>query len=135
MELKLQQIMSEEYRVLDALYESLLEQNKYLLSREVFSLDKIVKVIEAKSRDVANLEIERRKITKDRSMREVIKEFKDKELENSYNTIVELLDKLKFQKDTNEMLIKQSLGFTNQMLRAINPGVGAKTYNAFGKSR
>lgn len=135
MELKLHQIMSEEYRVLNALYESLIEQNKYLVSREVFSLDRIVKVIEAKSKDVANLEIERRKITKDRSMREVIKEFKDKELENLYNTIVELLDKLKFQKDTNEMLIKQSLGFTNQMLRAINPGVGAKTYNAFGKSR
>lgn len=136
MELQLQEIMSGEYKALNSLYESLLDQNKYLIRREVFSLDKIVKVIQVRSKDVANFEIERRKLTKDKSMKEIIKESQNEEIGNLYSDIVQLIEKLQFQKDTNEALIKQWLGFTNQMLRAINPGSrGSKTYNALGKNR
>ncbi|ADK14018.1 MULTISPECIES: flagellar export chaperone FlgN [Clostridium] len=135
MELQLSEIMLEEYEMLKSLYEALIEQNKYLVERQVFLLDKIVKVIEERSRNVARLEVERRKITGDRPMREIIKESEDKKLEKVYLDIVNLLGKMKFQKDTNEALVKQWLGFANQMLRALNPNKQSKTYNAFGRSR
>lgn len=135
MELELSEIMIEEYKMLKSLYEALIEQNKYLVERQVFLLDKIVKVIEERSRNVARLEVQRRKITGDRPMREIIGESGDKNLEKVYLDIVNLLEKMKFQKDTNEALVKQWLGFANQMLRTLNPNRGAKTYNAFGRSR
>jgi len=135
LELELSEIMIEEYKMLKSLYEALIEQNKYLVERQVFLLDKIVKVIEERSRNVARLEVQRRKITGDRPMREIIGESGDKNLEKVYLDIVNLLEKMKFQKDTNEALVKQWLGFANQMLRTLNPNRGAKTYNAFGRSR
>lgn len=131
----LSEIMSAEYDVLKKLYTSLVDQNRYLIKREAFSLDKIVKVIESNSKSVAKCEIERRKITGNRSMREVIRESEDENLEKSYEEIVDILEKIQFQKDTNEALIKQWLGFTTQMLRAINPGRRPVTYNALGRNR
>ena len=53
MELELSEIMIEEYKMLKSLYEALIEQNKYLVERQVFLLDKIVKVIEERSKNVA----------------------------------------------------------------------------------
>ncbi|MHC6179280.1 flagellar protein FlgN [Clostridium sp. JNZ X4-2] len=137
MSLQLMNIMNSEYSVLKELLQALNEQNQYLLKREVFKLDNIVKVLEKKSKAVAFWEVERRKITKNRAMREVIAETEDENMKNTYDHIVELLEKVQFQKDTNQALIKQWLGFTNQMLRAISPaGTGsARTYNAFGKNR
>lgn len=126
----LEQIMNSEYEVLKDLYQLLIDQNGYLIKREVFSLDSIVKSIEEKSREVAKWEIERRKITKGESMKEFIGKLESENLEKTYNNIVELLNKIQFQKDTNEMLIKQWLIFTNQMLLAIKPNKVAGTYNA-----
>jgi flagellar biosynthesis/type III secretory pathway chaperone len=135
MSLQLMDIMENEYSVLKELFQALEDQNQYLLKREVFKLDKIVKVLEEKSRNVAFWEVERRKITAKRAMREVVAESKDEKMKNIYEDIVELLRKIQLQKDTNEALIKQWLVFTNQMLRALNPTRKAATYNALGKSR
>ncbi|MFL0197085.1 flagellar export chaperone FlgN [Clostridium sp. WILCCON 0269] len=133
--LELKHIMEEEYIVLKELLEALIEQNRYLIRKEVFNLDKIVKVLEEKSKTVALWETKRRKLTKNRSMREIIAEAKDKNLETIYKDIVEILRKMEFQKDTNEALIKHGMIFTHQMLRALNPNMEAKTYNAVGRSR
>ncbi|CAB1241561.1 flagellar protein FlgN [Clostridium sp. WLY-B-L2] len=135
MSLQLMNIMENEYSVLKELLKALEDQNQYLLKREVFKLDKIVKVLEEKSKTVAFWEVERRKITDKRPMREVIAESKDENMKKTYENIVELLRKMQLQKDTNEALIKQWLVFTNQMLRALNPARKAVTYNALGKSR
>lgn len=134
MYLNLKDIMQEEYRTLDALYSALLEQDSYLIRREAFSLDRIVKVIESRSRDLAKCEIERRKITKNASMREIVRKSEDREMEKLYTNIVKLIDRVQFQRDTNDALIKQGLFFTGQMLRALNPGRKAVTYNAMGKN-
>lgn len=133
--LELKHIMEEEYVVLKNLLEALKEQNRYLVRREAFNLDKIVKVLEERSKAVALLEMKRRKLTKGRAMREIIEEAKDKNLRKTYEDIVEVLEKMQFQKDTNEALIKQGMLFTHQMLRALNPNVEAKTYNSIGRSR
>ncbi|MCI1996117.1 flagellar export chaperone FlgN, partial [Clostridium luticellarii] len=109
MSLQLMDIMENEYSVLKELFQALEDQNQYLLKREVFKLDKIVKVLEEKSRNVAFWEVERRKITAKRAMREVVAESKDEKMKNIYEDIVELLRKIQLQKDTNEALIKQWL--------------------------
>ncbi|WP_294379276.1 flagellar export chaperone FlgN [uncultured Clostridium sp.] len=36
------------------------------------------------------------------------------------------------KKNTNELLLKQQLIFTNKMLNIINPDKEAKTYNSYG---
>lgn len=133
--LKLKHIMEEEYAVLKKLLKALKEQNIYLVRREAFNLDRIVKVLNEISRTVAYWEMERRKLTKNRPMREIIEEMKDENLKKIYGEIVELLQKIQFQKDTNEALIKHGMIFTKQMLIALNPNTQAKTYNALGKSR
>ncbi|WP_333859934.1 flagellar protein FlgN [Clostridium sp.] len=133
--LELKHIMEEEYVVLERLLEALKEQSRYLVRREAFNLDKIVKVLEERSKAVALLEMKRRKLTKGRFMREIIEEAKDENLKRIYEDIVKVLEKMQFQKDTNEALIKQGMIFTQQILRALNPNVEAKTYNSIGKSR
>lgn len=132
---QLNEVMVEEYKVLKELLETLDEQYEHLTKREVFALDKVVKKIEECSKNVARWEVERRKLTGNREVRKIIEELKDDQLEKNYKNIVKLLEEIQLQKDTNEMLIKQGLGFTTQMLNFINPDRGAKTYNAYGKRR
>ena len=55
------------------------------------------------------------------------------ELENNYYKIKNLLQEVVLQKDTNELLIKQGLSFTNRILNVLNPVRETKTYNAYGK--
>lgn len=132
---ELNRIMIEEYRALKNLLGALDEQFEYLTKREVFALDKIAKKIENCAREVARFEVERRKITKGEAMSKIIDELNNEELENNYRDIKKLLEELQLQKDTNELLVRQGLGFTTQMLNVLNPDRGPKTYNAYGKRR
>jgi len=59
----------------------------------------------------------------------------NEELENNYRSIKKLLEEIQLQRETNELLIRQGLGFTTQMLNVLNPNKGPKTYNAYGKRR
>lgn len=132
---ELNRIMIEEYTALKNLLGALDEQFEYLTKREVFALDKIAKKIENCAREVARFEVERRKITKGEAMSKIIDELNNEELENNYREIKKLLEELQLQKDTNELLVRQGLGFTTQMLNVLNPDKGPKTYNAYGKRR
>jgi flagellar biosynthesis/type III secretory pathway chaperone len=132
---ELNEIIVEEYKALKALFEALNEQFQYLAKRDVLRLSAITKKIEQINKDVARFEIERRKITKGEAMSKIVRELKDKELENNYRSVKRLLGEIRFQKDANEMLIRQGLGFTTQMLNFLNPDRGPKTYNSYGKRR
>jgi Flagellar biosynthesis/type III secretory pathway chaperone len=132
---ELNRVMVEEYKAIQALLGALDEQFEYLTKREVFALDKVVKKIEICARDVARCEVERRNITKGEAMSKIIDEINNNELENNYRNIKKLLEEIQMQKETNELLIRQGLGFTTQMLNVINPDKGPKTYNGYGKRR
>lgn len=132
---ELNRIIVEEYKALKALLEALDEQFECLAKRDALKLAAITEKIERISKEVARFEIERRKITNGQAMSKIVNELKDKELENNYRSIKKLLEQIRFQKDTNEMLIKQGLGFTTQMLNFLNPDRGPKTYNSYGKRR
>jgi len=131
----LNRIMVEEYRALQALLGALDEQFEYLSKRDAFALDKITQKIEQCAREVARFEVERRKITNGEAMSKIMSDLANEELENNYRNIKKLLEEIQVQKDTNELLIRQGLGFTTQMLNVLNPDKGPKTYNAYGKRR
>lgn len=132
---ELNRIIIEEYSALKDLLGALDEQFEYLTKREVFALDGITKKIENCARDVARFEVERRNVTKGEAMSKIIDNLKNEELENNYRNIKKLLEEIQLQKDTNELLIRQGLGFTTQMLNFLNPDRGPKTYTAYGKRR
>lgn len=131
----LNRIMVEEYKALQALLGALDEQFEYLSKREAFALDKITQKIEQCAREVARFEVERRKITNGEAMSKIMSDLNNEELENNYRNIKKLLEEIQVQKDTNELLIRQGLGFTMQMLNVLNPDKAPKTYNAYGKRR
>lgn len=132
---ELNNIILQEHKALKILLEVLDEQFEYLTKRDVFSLDKVSQKLHQCSVEVARLEMNRRKLTGGEAMSKIIEQAKDKELENNYLNIVKLLEEIQLQKDTNDMLIRQGLGFTTQMLSFLNPDKGPKTYNSYGKRR
>ena len=52
-----------------------------------------------------------------------------------YEKVKEVLNEIILQKETNSLLLKQELVFTNKMLNVINPDREIKTYNSFGGLR
>ncbi|SHJ68668.1 FlgN protein [Hathewaya proteolytica DSM 3090] len=131
---KLIYVFEKEKEALKILLNLLEQQHEYLTKEDVFALDAIVKKIENANKDVASLEMERRSITGEQSIREIVKNFGNENLDLLYREIQHLLHELKTQKDSNDILIRQGLGFTTQILDFINPsGKTPKTYNSYGK--
>lgn len=113
------------------------EQHEYVVKNDVFKMEACVEKIQECNQKNASIELKRRELTKDalkdKTFSKLIEELNDKELENIFRNIRKLLEEVKLQKDTNEMLIKQGLAYTNKMLVLLNPDRQAKTYNAYGK--
>ncbi|SFB47330.1 flagellar protein FlgN [Clostridium frigidicarnis] len=133
MEEKLKEIMILEKEALDSLLKLLEEQFSLLIKKDVFALDSMVDKIKLCNKDVAEYEVKRRGILKNLSLKEVIQNSSDKELKSIFNDIKFILNDLKIQKDSNDLLIKQNLSFTTKMLSHINPKRTPSTYNSYGK--
>lgn len=131
---RLKKLVEDEKGALEGLLKILESQHKYIIEEDVFMLEDVAKDIEEANKKIALLEIERRNLTGTESMSEVVKKYDDKELNLLYRDIKIVLNELSIQKETNEILIKQGLGFTTQMLNLVNPkGCTPKTYNSYGK--
>ncbi|MFU0823708.1 flagellar protein FlgN [Clostridium sp.] len=137
--LQLKELMLLQLKVFGVLLNLLEEQHLYIVKNDVFNMEAIVEKIQKCNQQVASLELRRRDITKglleNKTFGELIEEMNDKELENNFRKIRGLLNEIQLQKDTNELLIKQGLSFTNRMLLILNPDRQAKTYNGYGKMR
>jgi flagellar biosynthesis/type III secretory pathway chaperone len=129
----LNNIILKEREALAKLLKLLEEQHSRLIKNDIFGLEEIVGVIQSCNKEIAEAEVERRKLVEGKSMRELINSSKDEVLDNSYRNIQKLLNEVMVQKDTNEMLIKQGLGFSTRMLNILNPDRNTKTYNSYGK--
>ena len=132
MQEQLNSLMINEYDILKQLLRLLEEQHGYCIDKNIFALEDIVGRIEGVNKQVAKLELERRKLVGERNMSELVRSFQDEELDNNYRKVKLLLDEIRLQKEANEQLIKQGLIFTNQMLNLINPGKNVNLYNAKG---
>jgi flagellar biosynthesis/type III secretory pathway chaperone len=129
----LNNIIIKEHEALVKLLKLLEEQHNRLIKNDIFGLEEIVGVIQGCNKEIAEAEVERRKLVEGKSMRELINSSKDEVLDNNYRSIQKLLNEVIVQKDTNEMLIKQGLGFSTRMLNILNPDRNTKTYNSYGK--
>jgi flagellar biosynthesis/type III secretory pathway chaperone len=130
---KLNKIIAEEILAVNTLLLALEEQHRCIVVNDIFAMEACVEKIKEANKNIAFMEVERRKLIENRAMTEIIEEFRDAELENNYYKIKQLLQEVVLQKDTNELLIKQGLSFTNRILNVLNPVRGTTTYNAYGK--
>jgi len=130
---KLNKIIIQEIEAVETLLLELEEQHRCIVVNDVFGMEACVGKIKEANKKIAYMEVERRKLTENRAMTDIIEEFRDTELENNYYKIKQLLQEVVLQKDTNELLIKQGLSFTNRILNVLNPVRETTTYNAYGK--
>ncbi|WP_050606972.1 flagellar export chaperone FlgN [Clostridium niameyense] len=133
MEENLKLILKNQYKSLKELLELLEKQHKYLCCKNTFGLDKIVEDIEEKSKELAKYEMERRSLTKENSILAFMKESKDDELQKAYNDCLKVLNDIKLQKDTNELIIRQGISLTTSVLTILNPDKSPKTYGPQGR--
>lgn len=128
----LRDILYDEEKELKELLILLDKQYKLIIAKDIFGMESIVEDIKQKNKDVAEIEVSRRRLLGNQSIKEVILNSKDEELENGYRRIQNLLNEMILQKDTNDLLIKQQLSFTNKLLNLINPKRNIPTYNSYG---
>ncbi|GAA0821009.1 flagellar export chaperone FlgN [Clostridium tertium] len=128
----LRDILYDEEKELKELLILLDKQYKLIIAKDIFGMESIVEDIKQKNKDVAEIEVSRRRLLGNQSIKEVILNSKDEELENGYRRIQNLLNEMILQKDTNDLLIKQQLSFTNKLLNLINPKRDIPTYNSYG---
>ncbi|EEH98387.1 flagellar export chaperone FlgN [Clostridium tertium] len=128
----LRDILYDEEKELKELLILLDKQYKLIIAKDIFGMESIVEDIKQKNKDVAEIEVSRRRLLGNQSIKEVILNSKDEELENEYRRIQNLLNEMILQKDTNDLLIKQQLSFTNKLLNLINPKRDIPTYNSYG---
>ncbi|MCY6959544.1 flagellar protein FlgN [Clostridium brassicae] len=136
---QLKENMKKQSEALKGLLKGLEEQHEYIVKNDVFKMESCVEKIQKHNQNIANLELERRSILKEelkqKTMSGLIEEIDDKDLEKTFRDIQKLINEVKLQKDTNELLIRQGMVFTNKMLMILNPDRQAKTYNGYGKIR
>lgn len=132
MDIELIQIMKEEYTALKHLLSLLEKQYEYIMKKDAFSLEEIVEDIKESNKMIAQKEVERRKLVGANSMNSLIFESKNKELEDEFRNIKKIIRKVQYQKETNDMLIKQEISFNTQILNIINPRREIKTYTSMG---
>ncbi|MBU3098600.1 MULTISPECIES: flagellar protein FlgN [Clostridium] len=130
---KLNDVMINETQSLGVLLLELENQHKNIVTNDIFGMEACVNKIKEANKNIAHMEVLRRKITENKAMGPIIEAAKDPELEKNYYKIKLLLQAVVLQKDTNELLIRQGLSFTNRMLNVLNPVREAKTYNGYGK--
>ncbi len=126
-------IIQKEKDALNALLKLLERQYKNILNKEIFALDAIVDEIKLANRAVAQQEVVRRKILNGKKIQDIINESGNKDLDRAYREIKIILKSVEQQNETNELLIKQQLIFTNRMLSIINPKREMGTYNSYGR--
>ena len=125
-------VIKNEGEALKKLLSLLEKQYKHVMKKEVFELEALVDEIKLVNKEVAQAEVERRKLVGKRSMREIVNTSNDEELDNWYREINRIILAVKQQKETNELLIRQQMSFNNQILNIINPRREMKTYNSYG---
>ena len=128
----LKEILIVEGKRLEELLVLLDKQYKLILNKDVFNMEAITEEIQLKNKEVAEAEVQRRKFLGNTSIREYVNNSKDSELDEVYRAMQRLLNELILQKDTNELLIKQQLSFTNKLLSIMNPKKDVTTYNSYG---
>lgn len=130
---ELKVVFQNQIEALESLLEALKEQHDALIKKDVIRMENCIKSITECSRTVATYEMKRRAITGDEPVRVIVNDFNNEELEDKFRSIVKLVDLVKLQKETNELITKQGLVYTGKILNILNPDRAMKTYNKTGR--
>lgn len=129
---KLKDVLTLEEEKLRELLSLLDKQHKLILNKDIFAMESVAEEIKIKNKEVAEVEVNRRRFLGNTSIRDYIASSNSNDLDNAYRSIQRLLNEMILQKDTNELLVKQQLSFTNKLLNLMNPKKDAATYNSYG---
>jgi flagellar biosynthesis/type III secretory pathway chaperone len=129
---ELTEIVLMEIKTLEDLLALLEEQYNYIMKKDVFALEDIVEKIKLSNKEIAKQEVSRRQLVGNEKMQDVINKSNDKDLDLAYREIKKVIENVRLQKETNELLIKQQISFNAQILNVINPKREIKTYNSYG---
>lgn len=116
-----------------ALLNTLETQYELLVKQDVFKLEAITTDIEECSKELARCEAKRRGLVGKTALREIVQKVEDADIDVVYEDICKTVAELQLQKDSNDILIRQSLSYTNAMLAMISPKQEKLTYNGYGK--
>lgn len=130
---RLKAVIDNERLALMKLLTLLDEQHSLVMKNDVFSLEAMVDKIKLCNKEVAEWEVERRKVLNGKPMKEAIYQLDDEALEKSFREVKKTIEEVILQKETNDLLIRQQLSYTNRLLNYLNPNREAKTYNSYGK--
>jgi len=125
-------LMQDQEKDLSELLGLLETQHKMIMSKDAFGLEGLVDKINECGKRIAKEEVERRKITGDESIKEIIDNLNNEELKEMFLKIQTTLKNVVSQKETNEMLLKQKVIFNIKMMQLMNPSREIKTYNSYG---
>lgn len=131
---ELKVIIFDEKDKLKDLLKLLDEQYDLVINKELIKLDKIARDLDEAAKELARIEIRRRKIMgSDTSMKQTIENCDDTSIQEAYEDIKSTLKMIEIQKEANDILIKQKLFFTKKMINFIKPNKGVATYNSSGQ--
>ena len=135
MEKELIKVMENQKVQLEKLLILLQVQKDMIMKKDTFGLEGLVDKLSDCSKRIAQEEVARRKVLGEYSLVDIVSKCNNNQLKHLYEELKEILNKVIFQKETNSLLLKQELVFTNKMLNVINPDREIKTYNSFGGLR
>lgn len=125
-------LMQDQNNDLKELLELLETQYKMIMSKDVFGLEGLVDKINECGKKIAKEEVQRRNLTGEGSIKELVNKSDNEELKEIFAKIQTTLNSVVTRKETNDILLKQQIVFNNKMLQIINPVRENKTYNSYG---
>lgn len=129
---KLIELIKVQEKHLTQLLELLKIQKDLIMKQDAFSLEGLVDKLNECSKKVARDEVARRNLLNNGSLKDVVFNSESKELKDIYLKIGNTVNEVINQKETNDLLLKQQLFFTNKMLNIMTPSKDIKTYNSLG---
>lgn len=131
--IELKEEVRREKKAVEKQLELLDKQHSLIMKNDAIALEYVANEIKVINKEIAESEISKRKILNGKSLREFVFSSKDIELEELFRDMKIKVELLALQNETNKILIKQQLSYTNRMLMILNPDRQAKTYNSYGK--
>lgn len=126
-------VMNLEKEKIEMLLELLRKQNEFVIKKDIFKMEECAEELQNCSKELAQYELKRRELTNGRDIKKIVNESDNDEIKNIYKEIKSILERTITQKETNEILLRQNLYFTNNMLAILKPDRSSKTYNSYGK--
>lgn len=125
------EILEKEEDLLKKLLSLLEEQHEAVVKNDIEAMNEIVNKLVENGKKIENAENQRRKITGEKTINEMIAE--NGELDEKLRNIKKVVSEINVQKKTNTMLLKQGINFNNKVINILDPRKGSKVYDNSGK--